>query len=123
MALLVQASSRVPFWGGFNVSTNCRLQSGQPWGRTATFKLTQGTETIRIEPRGTRRQSASSIPDVRAEKTFNLGASRSLGVYVDVFNLNNQGVGAFREPSGSTFDALSSWSSPRQVQAGLRFTF
>jgi hypothetical protein len=122
--LLIQATYSLPYLGGLNISPRYRYQSGSPWGRTVVVRgLAQGTETVRIEPRGTRRNDASSTIDLRLEKTVPFKAGRRLGLYVDIVNLNNQGVGGLREPAGATFGTLSSWSTPRLVQGGARFTF
>jgi hypothetical protein len=50
-------------------------------------------------------------------------------VYLDLFNLNNQGVidngsrtGAI-DSSGSTFSNPNTWISPRVARLGLRVTF
>jgi TonB dependent receptor/Carboxypeptidase regulatory-like domain len=124
----LEGTYRLPFWGGVNVSANYVYRSGTAWGRTAVFRLpTQGNQTVRIEPRGTRRSLALSQVDLRAEKTFPLGASRVVGMYVDVFNVNNQGIPsgfpANREPSGATFGTPTAWLAPRTVQVGARLTF
>ncbi len=85
---------RVPAFGGFNVSAVYRYTTGLAWGRTATIRgLSQGNETVRIEPRGTRRTDPINNLDFRVEKTFPIGASdRKIGIYLDIFNINNQGV-------------------------------
>jgi hypothetical protein len=123
--VLAQATYVVPVLGGFNISPRYRYQSGQPWGRTIVVRgFNQGSETIRIEPRGTRRNAATSTIDLRLEKTFHLDAAgHTVGLYVDAVNLNNQGAGIVRETSGSSFATLSSWSAPRLFQAGARLTF
>jgi hypothetical protein len=67
--------------------------------------------------------------DLRAEKTFPLGGSRSVGVYLDLFNLNNQGVNdngsrtAVIESSGTSFGNPNVWISPRLARLGFRLTF
>jgi hypothetical protein len=122
---------RVPAFGGFNVSAVYRYTTGLAYGRTATIRgLDQGNETVRIEPRGTRRTDPINNVDLRVEKTFPIGVSdRKFGVYLDLFNLNNQGVidSAIRtsviDASGSTFGNPNSWISPRLARLGLRFTF
>jgi len=123
--LLIQGTYRAPWFGGFNVSPRYRYQSGTPYGRTISVRgFSQGTETIRVEPRGTHRNSPTRLVDLRIEKTLPLQRpDRTLGVYVDVINLGNAGFGTVRETAGSTFGALASWSNPRTAQAGVRFTF
>jgi Carboxypeptidase regulatory-like domain/TonB dependent receptor-like, beta-barrel len=121
---------RVPAFGGFNISAVYRYTTGLAWGRTATIRgLSQGNETVRIEPRGTRRTDPINNLDFRAEKTFPVGADRRIGVYLDIFNINNQGVidngqrTGVIEGSGSTFGNPNFWISPRLARLGFRFTF
>jgi Carboxypeptidase regulatory-like domain/TonB dependent receptor len=122
---------RVPAFGGFNVSAVYRYTTGLAWGRVLTVRgLDQGNETVRIEPRGTRRTDPINNLDFRAEKTFPIGAGdRRIGVYLDIFNINNQGVidstirTSVIDTSGSTFGNPNSWISPRLARLGFRFTF
>jgi hypothetical protein len=122
---------RVPAFGGFNVSAVYRYTTGLAWGRTATIRgLDQGNETVRIEPRGTRRTDPINNLDFRAEKTFPIGTGeRRIGIYLDVFNINNQGVidngqrTGVIEGSGSTFGNPNVWISPRLARLGFRYTF
>jgi hypothetical protein len=122
---------RVPAFGGFNVSAVYRYTTGLAWGRTATIRgLDQGNETVRIEPRGTRRTDPINNLDFRAEKTFPVGpGDRKIGVYLDIFNINNQGVidngqrTGVIEAGGTTFGNPNFWISPRLARLGFRFTF
>ncbi len=122
---------RVPLFGGFNISGVYRYTTGLSYGRTATIRgLTQGSETVRVLPRGTYLTDPINLIDFRAEKTFPLGSSaRQVGVYLDLFNLNNQGVPdsgsrtAVIESSGSTFQNPNRWISPRLARLGFRVTF
>jgi hypothetical protein len=117
--------------GGFNVSAVYRYTTGLAWGRIATIRgLTQGSESVRVEPIGTRRTDPVHFIDFRAEKTFPLGSSaRQIGVYLDLFNLNNQGVvdngsrTGVIEASGSSFGNPNVWIPPRTARLGFRFTF
>ncbi|MGH9141809.1 MAG: TonB-dependent receptor [Vicinamibacterales bacterium] len=129
-AVKIDGTYRVPAFGGFTVSAVYRYTTGLAWGRTASIRgLTQGSETVRIEPIGTRRTPAVNNIDLRAEKTFPLGGSRSAGVYLDLFNLNNQGVNdngsrtAVIESSGTSFGNPNVWISPRLARLGFRLTF
>jgi TonB dependent receptor/Carboxypeptidase regulatory-like domain len=129
--LKLDGTYRVPVFGGFNVSGVYRYTTGLAWGRTATIRgLPQGTETVRIEPRGTERTDPINNLDFRVEKTFPVGSSaRQIGVYLDIFNINNQGVidngirTAVIDASGSTFSNPNNWISPRLARLGFRFTF
>lgn len=125
------AEYRVPFWQGLSVSGIYRYRTGLAWGRVATVRgLKQGSETIRIEPRGTRRLPALNSIDLRVEKTFHAGSpARTLGVFVDIFNANNQqdpnsgNRYAVNESSGSAFGRFGPLMDPRTLRIGARFTF
>jgi hypothetical protein len=87
-------------------------------------------ETVRIEPRGTGRLPTLNSLDVRVEKTIQMmGPGRTLGLFVDAFNINNQQIPnsdnryAVTESSGSRFGALGPLTDPRTLRLGLRFTF
>jgi hypothetical protein len=57
------------------------------------------------------------------EKTFPLGATE-LGVYGDVFNINNQGIAtAINATSGPNFGVPTLWINPRTLRIGVRATF
>jgi len=97
--------------------------------RTAVFRLVQSNTTIRVEPRGTFRTEATNSADLRFDKTFPLGShGRRFSIYVDIFNVNNQGVatGAAApntEASGATYGVPVGWSAPRTFLASGRFSF
>lgn len=125
---------RVPSWGGFLISAVHRYHTGYAWGRQVRVTgLRQGSERIRIEPRGTRRLPAIHVMDVRIEKTFELPQpGRMIGVFIDAFNLGNQGVpnsegGCCSTPvqefSGPSFGEPITWTDPRTLRAGVRFAF
>ncbi len=116
----------LPGWAGVSLSGSYYYLSGNAWGRSATIVgLAQGNQVVRIEPRGTNRVDANSQFAVRLEKTFPLGApGRTAGIYVDVFNLTNQGVAlAVQELSGAAFGQPTQWTAPRTVQIAGRFKF
>ncbi|MBE3132492.1 MAG: TonB-dependent receptor, partial [Acidobacteria bacterium] len=128
----VNGMYHVPFLGGFNVGLRYQYLTGGAWGRTATIRgLTQGNETVRIEPRGTHRDPSYSVADLRVEKTLPLGSHRTAGVYVDAFNVTNKGVVNFIAgygagtifQSGSTYGTPAMWIAPRTIRLGVRFTF
>ena len=127
----LEGTYRVPIFGGFNVSGVYNYTTGLAWGRTASIRgLAQGSETVRIEPVGTRRTDPVSTLDFRVEKTFPLGdASHQVGVFLDIFNLNNRGVidngssTGVIESSSTTFGNPNVWISPRLARLGFRVTF
>jgi hypothetical protein len=130
----LEGTYHVAFFGGFNVGGNYQYLTGGAWGRRATIRgLAQGNETIRIEPRGARRDTpALSMIDLRVEKTFPLGAaSRTAGIYLDAYNVTNQGTVSFIDGhgvgtidlSGATFGTPRQWVAPRVLRIGARLTF
>ncbi len=126
---VLNGTYRLPYYGGFNISGTYRYASGAPYGRTATIRgLSQGNQTVRVEPRGAYTADPLNQLDVRFEKTFrvpSLGASGgTAGIYVDVFNaLNHGSAQAVTESSGSSYGVPSAWASARQAGLGLRFSF
>lgn len=123
----VRGSYRVTALGGLSVGAVYRYFSGNPWSRTATFRLRQGNQVVRVAPRGSEPSTGFNQLDFRIDKTVALGSpSRRLGIYVDVFNVTNQGISdraRFTEASGGTFGVPLGWVAPRTVQAALRLTF
>lgn len=123
--------ARLPWWGGATVSGIYRYTTGQAWGRRARITgLPQGFEQVRLEPQGTRRLDALSTLDMRAEKTLPLGGGRrTLGIYLEAFNLTNQGVAdsnvpqAVVEISSPQFAQPVSWVNPRHLRAAVRYSF
>ncbi len=123
-------SWRAPWLGGFTVAGVYRYTTGAAWGRTfVATGLGQRSASILAEPRGTRRVDAINNLDLRLEKTVPMGGSRRLGVYVDVFNVWNQGVPdsdwvvPVNTSSGSSLGVPSSWRPARQVRLSVRMLF
>ena len=122
---------RLPWWGGTMVSGIYRYTTGQAWGRNVFITgLRQGVARVRVEPVGTRRVPAINQFDFRAEKTMPLrAAGGSLGIFVDVFNVFNQGVpdsnvsNAIADFSGARFGVPNAWVDPRLLRVGVRVTF
>src|SRR5262249_37074832 len=127
----IAGSYRVRWLGGFLLSGVYNNSSGQAWGRRATIRgLNQGTETVRIETRGTRRNPGINQPDLRIGKIFQVREKRAFEVYSDLFNVNNQGapirlfgtLGVI-DTAGATFGAPAEWTPPRTLRLGARFAF
>jgi hypothetical protein len=114
--------------GGFNVGAVYRYIGGGAQSRTAVFRLTQGNTTVRVEPRGSLPTDATSQVDVRFDKTFPLGGggARQISLYVDIFNLNNQGVpglNGYTEASGATYGQPANWGPGRTILLAARLGF
>jgi hypothetical protein len=69
--------------------------------------------------------SGISLLDLRLEKTLLLrGQGRSLGLYLDAMNVANVGVARSYIPrSGPNFGGPRTWTDPRTMRLGLRYTF
>ena len=125
----VLSTWRVPIYGGVIASTVYRYHTGAAWARSALLPGILATFQVRMEPRGSRRTDALSQLDVRLEKTVPLRGVGRLGMFADIFNINNQGVPdpsrvfAVEFRSGSTFGQPLFWTAPRTVRAGIRLTF
>jgi hypothetical protein len=129
--LRVDGSYRIPFGGGFIVSGVYNASAGQNWGRKATIRgLSQGTETVRVEPKDARRTIGINQLNLRLSKQFNLGRARSLQGYADIFNVTNQGAPIRQfgtlgviDTSGATFGTPAEWTPPRTLRLGAKFVF
>jgi hypothetical protein len=90
----------------------------------AFFDLFGGFAAVRVEPPGTHQLEGTSTVDLRVEKTFSAGRQTSIGVYVDAFNLTNQGIATYvTTGSGPNLGWPTSWSPPRAARAGVRVVF
>ena len=114
----------LPWLGGANLSGIFRHDSGFAWERSASFRVPSGRVVVRVEPRGSRRLDATNLLDLRAEKTFRMGARGILGVFADGLNLTNSGaVTRVNTLSGPGFGDPVGWVEPRSGRLGLRWTF
>lgn len=110
--------------GGFGISGFYRWHTGARWERLVL--VTQPVFVfVPAEPRGSRRSPSYGITDLRVEKTLRLSSDqRSLGLYVDVFNLANTGVATrARLLSGPSFGQPRGWTEPRIFRIGARYSF
>ncbi len=124
---------RLPLWGGINISGVYQYHTGLAWARSVLSPQLGGlqfvTFGVRAEPRGSRRTAALSQLDARVEKTLPLRGTGRLGVFADIFNVNNQGVPdpsklfAVEFRSGATFGQPLNWNNPRTLRAGVRLMF
>jgi outer membrane receptor protein involved in Fe transport len=105
------------------VSGFYRYLSGLPYTRTLLVEgLPQGPVTVFAEPRGSRTVDATSVVDLRLEKTFQLGNSNRLGVMLDVFNLTNAStVIAEGVQTGIDLGKPTAIRNPRIARLGVRF--
>src|SRR6185503_23138 len=123
-------SYRLPWAGGTMVSGIYQYMTGRAWGRTWMATGLIGPRLVRIEPIGTRRAPAINMGSLRVEKTIPVLRSKgTLGIYVDLYNVGNQGVpdsnmtNAINEASGSFFGEPNAWLNPRTLKVGVRASF
>ena len=105
---------------GVRVTPYLRHQSGQPFGRTFTTKLSYGTVRILAEPIGTRRMDNVTIVDLRIEKGTHRSGSRRVAGFIDVFNLLNANPEQTTSWSSGTFMRPLSIVPPRIAQVGMK---
>ena len=111
---------------GLRVTPAVRMQSGQPFGRTisagTTNGINYGSQRILTEPISSRRQDNIILFDVRVEKTLKVGAARSIGLFIDGYNLTNANPAAnITWGSGTTFLLPVTIIAPRLARFGVKF--
>jgi outer membrane receptor protein involved in Fe transport len=115
------------------LSASFTAQSGLPWARQVRFLraaspliVVESSITVNGEPVGSQRFETETDLSLRAEKRFNLGASRRLGVIADVFNVFNvsmvTGVQQTRIDHPD-FGKPGEIPLPRTLRLGARFEF
>jgi hypothetical protein len=121
--LKVYGTYAVPFLD-IRISGIYRFMSGAPYARAVTNFGAETYSAITVEPVGAHELPALNRTDLRIEKTFSIPRSARLGLYLDVFNVNNQdGPTRVNNFSGSAFGQPRSWREPRQFRGGVRVTF
>ena len=113
-----------PVWG-IRLSGVYRYLSGAPYARIVnSFGPQTGAFSIYVEPVGTYQLPAQNSGDLRIDKTVPLGGSVRTEVFLDIFNVNNQGdAWQVNNVSGSAFGQARSWMSARQFRGGVRVVF
>jgi hypothetical protein len=109
------------------------LQSGLPWARTVRFLraaspliVVESTITVNAEPVGAQRFDTEKDLSLRAEKKFELGGHRRLGVIADVFNVLNSStvLGVLQTRiDHPDFGKPGEIPLPRTLRIGARFEF
>jgi hypothetical protein len=126
--LKVLGAYRVSALGGALISGVLWRHSGNTWERSYIFNnilIPFSAQTVRLEPRGSRRLPSVWNLDVRAEKLFTVGkSSDTVGIVLDVYNATNQGsplniVGV----SSSQFGQVVTRAYPRMGRLLLRYAF
>jgi len=128
----VSASYHFP--AGFTASGFLQSKNGVLGQRTYIFRQADpdggpaiaqnGNTTIRVEPYGSSRLSAQNILNLRASKSFALGAERRFDVDFDVFNVLNAATPtAANFQSGPSFGYVTGVIPARIARLGARFRF
>jgi outer membrane receptor protein involved in Fe transport len=127
----LQGTFEAPF--DINLSGSYILQSGLPWARTVRYVRAESPLiqvesqiVVRAEPIGAQRFDTEKTLDLRAEKRFEVGGTRRLGVILDVFNVFNAstvtGVQQTRIDLAD-FGKPGEILLPRTLRVGARFEF
>ena len=110
----ISGSYQLPY--GIRFGANYQIRSGRPFARTHLFTGGQTIPSIvlNVEPFGTRQLPNIHLVDLRAEKTFNLGAGQRLVARANLFNaLNASTVTILNTRSGVDFLRPSAIIRPR----------
>jgi len=123
---------------GFLVSPVLRHQAGDALPRRLSVGTNGGTITMVVEPQGSYREDNVTLFDLRTEKEFRLGGGRRLGLFFDMYNINNTnaaqtmdsivGRRTVVQPDGSSlnlprFLRPTVIIAPRIIKFGLKFAF
>ena len=114
---------------GINLSGNVRHFTGVPEDTTvlvtaSTVALTQVSQSIRIEPRGTTRYPDVNITDISLRKIVRLGQQRTVEPVMDIFNVFNANPVQLRLTQlGPTYQRPSNVLTGRLVRFALYMTF
>jgi hypothetical protein len=125
---------------GIDIGANYQALSGLPSDRTFRATLTQGSTTVRAEPRGAYRADFLNLFSLRFNKTFRLHEHARIAGFVEIHNVlnsnaaqNNIGTLTQAFTSQAAFDAVRATTSyfgraqeilaPRIAKFGVRYTF
>ena len=81
----VQTSGSIQYYTGWPETTVVQVASN-------TVRLTQTTQNVIIEPRGTTRMDDVTLVDISFKKSLNIGKGTRLEPRVDIYNLMNAGT-------------------------------
>lgn len=121
MTFIKLSGSYEPGWG-LRLTPLVRYQSGNPYGRRASISTNYGSQTVQIEPTGTRSMEAPLIFDLRAERKFAMKKGTTLAVVLDLFNITNSNAETdININSGSTYQWPTTVLPPRVIRFGVKF--
>jgi hypothetical protein len=108
---------------GIHVAGTLQHLSGKPWAASAQVPLPQGDQRILLEPRGTRRLSATTLVDVRVSKGVSVGGIGHIELLVDVLNAFNESTEeglATDNLFSANFGQPTVFVDPRRVMLSVR---
>ena len=86
---------------GITLGGNYQALSGLPRDRALSVALTQGTQNVLVEPRGTYRSDFLNLVSLRADKSFRINGPRRVSVIAEAHNLINSSAGSTGSTSSS----------------------
>jgi hypothetical protein len=109
---------------GIRAGAVYRWRTGERWHRLAAV-FVPAFGFLPAETPNSRRTPSIGTLDLRVEKTFPLrGPAQTMGVYVDALNATNVGRAfTYVRGSGPQFGQPNSWTEPRTMRIGLRYTY
>jgi hypothetical protein len=108
------------------MSANFEHRSGTPWARLVSARGGQQvpSQTLRVEPIGTRRLPNLNLLNLRAEKSVRLLRSQKIAVRLNVYNaLNINTLLTVNQLSGPSFLTPTSIAPPRIAELSATYTF
>jgi outer membrane receptor protein involved in Fe transport len=112
----------VEFLDGFQGERTYQFRAADQLGGPALRGLS--TVTVQLEPAGTRQEPAYSLVNLRVSKRFQLEKRRVLQLSLDGLNvLNVNAPIAVTYASGPAFNDVTNAVPPRNIRAGVSFSF
>jgi hypothetical protein len=112
----ISVSATAQYYQGFPDTTTVSVGNN-------TVALTQGTQLLTVEPRGTTRLPAVTSLDVSVRKSWKMGG-KSIEPRVDMYNLTNAATILGRITQlGPTYGRVSSIQRGRLIKLGVNFEF
>jgi hypothetical protein len=138
-AFKLLGSYQAPF--GITLGANYQALSGLPVDRLLSVALSQGTASLRVDPRGTFRADALQLLSIRADKSIRLGGGHRVSFVAEVHNLINSSAGQSnygtvtrgytsdadfltqQAANASYFGRVQEIVAPRVLKLGFKFDF
>jgi hypothetical protein len=123
---LGRVSGAYLFPADVQISANFEHRSGTPWARLVS--VTGGkqipSQTLRVEPIGTRRLPNLNLLNLRAEKSFRMRQGHKVALRLNLYNaLNINTLLTVNQLSGQSFLRPTSIAPPRIAEFAVSYTF